>query len=577
MPDPIATTPTIELDSVDLTILQNHLVNICQEMAKAMMRTAYSPIFNEATDFCTMLLDTKGELLAMADMNPAMLGSGAFSGQWIIEEIGAENFEPGDVVIDNDPYRGMCHMPEHMVLAPFFFQDHLQGFVGNVAHVGEIGGMAPGSFASNATDIYQEGLRLPPIKIVRRGEYVRDLWKVILANHRTPDNSWGDFNAMLGSLNIGIRRMTALFESHGADYMAHAYEALYDHAEAWMRNEIRGLPNGAYEAEDVMEDDGVEPGRRHTIHLRVVIEDDNVIVDFTGTAPQARGPINAPYTVTYAGTCNGLFQLFNEFPLNAGTFRPIQVIAPPGSLVNVVHPAPCVAGQTEVQPRIIDLIQGACLGQAVPERVAASCGGTCSNFLFGGIHPETHRYYAKYHFDGIGWGGRHRSDGNSAQNVPHGNCANTPIEIFESRFPFRHIRYSLRPDSAGPGRHRGGLGIVREMEVVADEITVSALYERMEVAPWGIFGGESGQRTRLLVRRQGTDTYVDFVDAFGTTSPSKFTNVVLKRGDRVLIETPGGGGYGPPSERDPELVKQDLEDGRISPEVAAAAYGFRGS
>jgi len=562
----------VKLDSVALKILQNRLVNICQEMAKAMMRTAYSPIFSESLDFCTILLDRNGDLLAMADMNPAMLGSGALSGKWIVEELGREAFEPGDVIVDNDPYRGMCHMPEHLLLAPFFHGGKLAGFVGNVAHVGEIGGMAPGSFASNATDIYQEGLRLPPVKLMRHGEYDESIWKVILANHRTPDNTWGDFNAMIGSLNIGLRRLEELFEEHGADELEEANVALFEHAEQWLRSEIRELADGAYSGEDVIEDDGVED-REYTIRVCVVVDGDEIVVDFTGTDPQARGPINAPYTVTLAATCNGLFQLFRDFPLNAGSFRPIKVIAPPGSLVNVVHPAPCVAGQTEIQPRIIDLIQGRCLAQAVPERVAAACGGTCSNFLFGGVHPETGRYYAHYHFDGMGWGGRRFTDGNSAQNVPHGNCPNTPIEIFETRFPFRHLRYSLRPDSGGAGRTRGGLGILREMEVLADEVTVSALYERMKREPWGIEGGRAGKRTQLLIRRAGEDEFRPFGAVFGTVSPSKFTNIRLRRGDRVLIATPGGGGYGPPSERDPELVLRDHQDGWISQEAAREEYG----
>jgi len=559
-------------DSVDLTILQNRLVNICQEMAKAMMRTSYSPIFSESLDFCTVVLDRNGDLVAMADMNPAMLGSGALSGKWIVEELGRDTFEPGDVVVDNDPYRGMCHMPEHLMLAPFFQRGELVGFVGNVAHVGEIGGMAPGSFASNATDIYQEGLRLPPVKLMRRGEYDEGIWKIILANHRTPDNTWGDFNAMIGSLNIGLHRLTDLFDEHGSVALQSAFDRLFDHAEQWLRSEIRELPDGTYSGEDAMEDDGVED-RPSMIRVSVTIEADEITVDFTGTDPQARGPINAPYTVTLAATCNGLFQLFREFPLNAGSFRPIKVIAPPGTLVNVTHPAPCVAGQTEIQPRIIDLIQGRCLAQAVPERIAAAGGGTCSNFLFGGVHPDTGRYYAHYHFDGMGWGGRRFTDGNSAQNVPHGNCPNTPIEIFETRFPLRHVRYSLRRDSGGAGRTRGGLGVVRELEVLADEVTVSALYERMKLEPWGIDGGLPGKRTELLIRRVGESDYRPFGEVFGTVSPSKFTNVRLRLGDHVLIATPGGGGYGPPSERDPDLVVLDHEDGWISTEAARDLYG----
>ena len=563
----------MSLAAVDLKILQNHLVNTCQEMALAMMRTSYSPIFSESLDFCTILFDREGEMLAIADINPAMLGSAALSAQWIIDELGADSFEPGDVVVDNDPYRGMCHMPEHLLLAPYFHDGELAAFVGNVAHVGEIGGKAPGSFASDATDIYQEGLRLPPVKLMSAGRYVQDIWKIMQANHRTPDNTWGDFNALIGSLGIGLRRLESLFGTHGSGWMQQAFAALFDHAEEWLQSQIQELPNGTYSGTDLIEDDGVED-RSHALRMRLTIEDERVIFDFTGTDPQARGPINAPYTVTFAAACNGLFQLFRDFPLNAGTFRPLRVIAPPGTIVNVIHPAPCVAGQTELQPRIIDMIQGQCLAQVVPDRIAAACGGTCSNFLFGGIHPDTGRYYAHYHFDGMGWGGRASADGNSACSAPHGNTPNTPVEVFESRFPLRHLRYSLRPDSGGPGSHRGGLGVIREFEVIAEEVTVSALYERMKVAPWGIRGGGHGARTELLIRRAGASDYRPFGEVFATLSPSKFTNVTVRRGDRILIASPGGGGYGPPSERAIADIEKDVLEGWVSPGRARADYGI---
>lgn len=563
----------MRLDPVDLKVLQNQLVNICQEMAMAMMRTAYSPIFSESLDFCTILFDRRGEMIAMADMNPAMLGSAALSGRWIIEELGADSFEPGDVVVDNDPYRGMCHMPEHLLLAPFFYDEQLAGFVGNVGHVGEIGGKAPGSFAADATDIYQEGLRLPPVKLMRHHEYVQDIWKIMLANHRTPRTSWGDFNAMIGSLNIGLRRLQGLFAQHGPVFMESAVAALYDYAESWLRSEIRDLPDGEWEATDVIEDDGVVDAA-YIVKVRVTIAGDGVIIDFTGTDAQAKGPINAPYTVTFAAACNGFFQLFREFPLNAGTYRPLKVIAPPGTVVNVTHPAPCVAGQTEMQPRIIDMIQGGCLGQAIPDRVAAAGGGTCSNFLIGGTHPGSGRYYTHYHFDGMGWGGRYSTDGNSACNAPHSNCPNTPIEVFETRFPFRHTQYRLRPDSGGAGRQRGGLGIIREFEVLADEVTVSALYERMRIEPWGIRGGKPGARTELLIRLAGSTEFRPFGEVFHTTSPSKFTNVAIRRGDRVMIKTPGGGGYGRPGERPPEALARDIQEGWVTSEAASRDYGI---
>src|SRR5262245_59688549 len=223
MPDPLV-----------LKLLHDQLVNVCEEMASALMRTSYSPIFSEGLDFSALILDEQGDLVAMANMNPAMLGQALYSGRWVIDDIGADAFEPGDVVVHNDPYRGGSHMPEHLLVAPFFHDGQLRGFVATIGHVAEIGGMAPGSFSANATEIYQEGLRLPPVKLVRAGEPVREVWRIMLANHRTPESTWGDFNAMIGALKVGMARLEALYEEHGAETILEAIPALYDYAEAWM-------------------------------------------------------------------------------------------------------------------------------------------------------------------------------------------------------------------------------------------------------------------------------------------------------------------------------------------------------
>jgi N-methylhydantoinase B len=560
-------------DAVWLKILHSQLVNICEEMAVAMMRTAYSPIFNEGLDFSCLVLDPNGELVAMANMNPAMLGQALFSGRWVIDDLAGDELEPGDVVVHNDPYRGGSHMPEHLLVAPFFHGGELRGFLGTVGHVAEIGGMAPGSFSSNATEIYQEGLRLPPVRLMRRGEPVQEVWRIMLANHRTPDSTWGDFHAMIGSLAIGQRRLAALYDEHGAERIAEGIPALFDYAESWMRRDIAALADGTYTAEDQQEDDGFAD-RPYVIRADVTIAGDRMIVDYSRTDEQARGVINAPYVVTASATYNGIFQVLgSEAPINAGAFRPIDIIAPPGTLVNVRHPGACVGGQTELQPRILDLIQGRILSQIVPERCAAASGGTSCNFLFGGVHPRTGRYYTHYNWEGIGWGGRATTDGNDAQIVPHGNCANTPLEVFETRYPWLHAQYRLNPDTGGPGRTRGGLGITRVLEVEADEIVVSALCDRSKVSPWGLFGGGEGGRTAFLVRRAGGDEFQTFSEAFGTRSDTKFSNVRLQRGDTVLLRSPSGGGYGPASERPPERVEVDVREGYVSRARAREDYG----
>lgn len=560
-------------DPVWLRVLQSQLVNICEEMGFATMRTSYSPIFSEGLDFCCMILNREGELVAMQNLNPAMTGQALYSGRWVVDDVGVESFDPGDVIIHNDPYRGGSHMPEHLVITPFFYDGELRGWLCNIAHVAEIGGMAPGSFSANATEVYQEGLRLPPVKIEERGEPVKDVWRIMLANHRTPDHSWGDFNAMIGSLKVGVRRLEALFDEHGAERVEDAIPALFDYAESWIRRDIDELPDGTYSGEDSQEDDGFEQ-RRYWLRADLTIDRDRMIVDWSRSDPQARGVINAPYPVTASATYTGIFQVIGSgAPFNSGAIRPIDIIAKPGTVVNVRHPGACVGGQTELQPRIVEIVQGKILSQVAPERTSAASGGTSGNFLFGGVHPATGQYYTNYHFEGMGWGGRAETDGNNAQIVPHGNCRNTPVEVFESRYPWITHEYRLNDDAGGAGRTRGGLGINRILEVEADEIVVSALCDRSKTSPWGVHGGLDGDRLAYLVKRAGSDEFVTFSEAFGTLSDTKFSNVRLERGDQVMLHSPSGGGYGPPIERDPEKVAEDVRGRFVSRESAYALYG----
>ena len=566
-------SPTSRIDLTTLSVIHNHLVNICREMGTAMMRTSYSPIFNEGLDFSCVLFNRNGEMIAQAEFCPAQLGAILYTVKWTIAELGLESFEEGDVVIHNDPYRGGCHMPEHMVLKPFFYGGELFGFAANIGHVAEIGGMAPGSFAATATEVFQEGLRLPLVKIMRRGEYVRDLWKLVLANHRTPRSTWGDFHAMIGSLHIAERRVHRLLDKYGAPFVNEACRELMDHAERWMREEIRRMPDGEYSFEDVMEDDGATENPTH-FRVTMVIRGDEIIADWSRSDPQARGVVNATFGVTASATYNAIFHVTDKnIPHNSGCYRPIKIIAPPGSCVNVKYPGPSVAGNTESHPRMVDLILGA-LAQAVPDRVAAAEGGTSCNFLFGGVHPETGQYYANYHFEGGGWGGRPFADGNNALIVPNGNCRNTPVEVFETRYPFLTHSYRLVPDSPGPGTYRGGLGTQRIIEVLPPaEVTVSAVFERMRVSPWGLFGGGPANHSAILVKKRGDTTFRTFKEVYHTISPAKFVNCIVSPGDQILLQAPGGGGYGDPHQRPADLVVRDVNQGFISPASGRDLYG----
>lgn len=434
--------------------------------------------------------------------------------------------------------------------------------------------MAVGSFASNATDVFQEGLRLPPLKIMDHGEHVKDIWKLILANHRTPRNTWGDLHAMLGSLNVAEQRLIDLMDKYGANFVLRATDELIIYSERLMREEIQTIPNGEYSFEEQMEDDGItnEP---YVIKATVVVQDGEVLVDYTGSDPQAKGPINATYGVTVSATYNAILQITSShIPRNAGCYRPISVIAPPGTVVNVKYPGPSVGGNTETQPRIVGAILGA-LSFVLPEKIMAAEGTTSCNFLFGGVHPITESYYVHYHFEASGWGGRFKTDGNSAQNHIHGNCRNTPVEIFETLYPFLVKSYGLNQDSGGPGRRRGGLGTHRVLKVLAPTITVSVMMDHVKYGAWGAFGGKPGGLAGIWIKRKSDDNYRTFPEVFDTVSPSKFANVIITEGDEILIASAGGGGYGDPKERERELVQRDIDEGFISKEAAEQYYGVK--
>jgi N-methylhydantoinase B len=566
---------TLKLDSVGLHVLHNALANAAAEMALVMMKTAYSTIFNEGLDFSTVLLDREGNLIAEKNYTPSMMGAIPNTVRWALEELGEGFFEPGDVVVHNDPYRGNCHMPEHMMMKPIFRDGELAAFAGCIGHVAEIGGKAVGSFASDATDCYQEGLRLPPVKLFEQGRYNEQVWRIVLANHRTPRNTWGDFHAMIGALNVGERRLAALFDRYGADVIREGSARLIEYSEKRLRAEIAELPDGEYSAAMWVEDDGVSTDP-FEVKVTVVIRGDEVIADFTGSSRQVKGPMNAVYVVAASAVYNAVFCVTDPMtliPRNSGCYRPVRIIAPPGSVVNCEHPAPSVGGNTDLQPKLIDLLLEA-LAPAAPGMVAASTGGSSSNLLFGGIHPETGQFFSNYHYDGMGTGATLSKDGNDAETTRHSNCRNTPVEVFEQRYPLLTVDHGLVPDSGGPGRHRGGLATYRTLQVTSDEVTFSALFDRCKIRPHGLAGGLDAMGSEILVRRAGESRFRRFDEVFGVASPTKFTNVVLRRGDELHYRTAGGGGYGPPAERDPDFVLADVRNGYVSRDVALRDYGI---
>jgi N-methylhydantoinase B/oxoprolinase/acetone carboxylase alpha subunit len=343
-----------------------------------------------------------------------------------------------------------------------------------------------------------------------------------------------------------------------------------------MRAEIAAIPDGTYEFTDYMEDDGVvdEPVM---FHVTVTVDGERMIVDWTGSAPQVRGAVNATYGVTASAVYNAIFHITDSsIPKNSGAYRSIHIIAPPGTVANVVYPGPSVGGNTETHPKLVDMVTGALSG-VLREKVAAAEGASCCNFLFGGVHPRTGDFYANYHLEGCGWGAKDYADGNNAQIVVNGNCRNTPVEIFETRYPLETVEYSLIEDSGGAGRHRGGLGTRRIMRVSAGaEVTASALLDRTKgpFRAWGLEGGLPGGYGAILVRRRGEGDFRTFPEVFGTVSASKFTNVVLHEGDEVCLDSPGGGGFGDPHDRVRDAVARDVAERFVTPDAARELYGW---
>ncbi|MGF7163006.1 5-oxoprolinase (ATP-hydrolyzing)/N-methylhydantoinase B [Rhodoligotrophos appendicifer] len=550
-------------DMVAMKILEGNLVSICRDMGITLMKTAYSTIFSESLDFTCGLFAANGDMIAVGEFCPSMISGMPMIIKTVIQEIEPGEMEEGDILLHNDPYRGGMHTPEHLFFKPIFFEGELVGFSGAIGHVAEIGGVAPGSFYAEARDIFAEGLRVPPVKIKRRGEDNIDVWKILLANVRTPRTNHGDYRALIAAVDLGERRTIELLQKYGKEHFTQITSSLMDYAEERMRAEISDIPDGHYSFQDFMEDDGLVD-QELRIHVDLFVQGDEIVADFSKSSPQAKGPINTPLSIPTAATQNAILQLTDgSIPKNSGCFRPIKIIAPPGSLLNVNYPAPEVGGNTECHPRIAYTVLGA-LATCLPGRVPAADGSTWSNFLFGGTDPRTGEYYCCYDVHIVGWGGSASGDGNSAVGSINGNCPMVPIEVYETRFPWIVEEYSLVPDSGGAGQFRGGLGVRKVVRCDADEITFSHMGDRHKRGSWGLNDGEEGQPGSFLFEEAGTQGWKPVTQVFNKVSSSKFANLTAHRGDRIQITTPGGGGYGLPSDRETASTAEDFSEGFVS-------------
>ena len=562
------------MDMINMNIVESAMIAIAREMGINVQKTAYSTIFSEGEDFTCALANRNGELIAVADFCPSQIGGVPLLVRSMIKEIPLSEMSEGDVVIHNDPYRGGLHTPEHTVFKPIFVEDKIVAFSVCVGHFVEVGGMVPGGFPGEATEIFHEGLRVPPIKIIKEGKDVPEVWKMMLANVRTPRGNYGDMRALISAVDLGEKRLKSLIEKYGAQTFESTVQDLMDYSEKRMRAELETFKDGKYTFVDKVEDDGIED-KEYEIHIAVYVQGGEVVVDYTGSSKQAKGPINATLGVAWSAAFNAILHMTDEtIPLNSGCFRPIRVIAPAGTVMNVDYPGSEVGGNTETHPLIVSAIFGAMV-DCVPDRVMASEGTTHGCFVFGGHDELNDEPYGGFDFSYVGYGGRSFADGNDATDSINGNCANTPMEVFETRFPWIVEEYALRPNSGGAGQFRGGLSNVKQM-MCTGEMLVSQMTNKHKICAWGLKNGGGGALGATLYKKAGGNKWETTVEAYGKVSPSKYSNIPMNPGDRVRVLAPGGGGFGAPADRSHEAVTEDVREGYISEDQARKIYDFRG-
>ena len=512
-------------DPTTLEIYRALFTSVAEEMGIALRRTAFSPNIKERRDYSCAVFDAQGRVIAQGDHMPVHLGSMPMAVAAALDEI---DFAPGDVVAVNDPFAGGTHLPDVTLVTPVVKGSRILFYVANRAHHADIGGATPGSMGL-ATDIYGEGIRIPPIRLVRNGVLDRDTMRLLLANVRGNVERRGDFDAQIGSLKTGTTRLLEIIERRGEREATEYAAQLIDYSARLMRHTIASIPDGVYEAEDALDDDGVED-RPVKIAVRITIRGERAIVDFTGSAPQVIGAINAVEAITVSAV-SYVFRCLvaGEVPASAGLMQPIEVIAPAGTVVNANPPASVAGGNVETSQRIVDVLFKA-LSQALPDRIPAASQGTMNNLTIGGIDTRSGHGHEFSYYETVagGMGARPSLDGMSGVHTHMTNSLNTPAEALEYAYPLRVREYRLRRGSGGEGKQRGGDGVVREIETIVPA-RMSLLADRRKRGPYGLQGGDEGARGVNRINEQ--------------TIPAKGSHE-LKAGDRIHIETPGGGGWG---------------------------------
>jgi N-methylhydantoinase B len=517
-------------DPTTLEIYRALYTSVAEEMGLVLRRTAFSPNIKERRDYSCAVFDRRGRVVAQGDHMPVHLGSMPMA---VAAALGEVRLAPGDVVALNDPFAGGTHLPD-VTLVSGVYPEKAGGrtlfYVANRAHHADIGGASPGSMGP-ATDVYGEGLRIPPVRIVRGGRLDEEMMRLVLANVRGAAERRADFEAQIGSLRTGALRLLEIVARRGARETASYARHLIAYSARLMRRAIEAIPDGVYEAADALDDDGVGGGEV-TIRVRVTVQGGRARVDFTGSAPQAAGAINAVEAITVSAVAYVFRCLVGgDAPASAGLMEPVEVVAPIGTVLNAVHPAAVAGGNVETSQRIVDVLFRA-LHRALPEKIPAASQGTMNNLTIGGVDPRSGREFAYYETIAGGMGARPTQDGMSAVHTHMTNSLNTPAEALEYAYPLRVRAYRIRKNSGGKGRHKGGDGVVREIETLAPA-RMSLLADRRRLAPYGLGGGEDGDKGRDYVIHCGRARKIRSKGSWQ-----------LEAGDSVRIETPGGGGHG---------------------------------
>jgi len=553
------------LDAVTLEILLNALRSVADETYVSLMRSAYSTNIKERNDHSTAVIDPKGRLIALCEgAQPIHLSSMLGLTTQLLKRYHLSDFKPGDIFVGNDPFvAGGSHLPDVNMSMPIFVEDVMVGFMCNIAHHADIGGMAPGSM-SGGTEIYQEGLRIPPVRLFDGGRLCSDIMDLILLNVRVPDERRGDYNAQIAACRLGARRVVELAEAKGTATLLQAFDEIVERTFTRMKKAAGKIPTGAFTFTDRMDDDGrgaLDMPLTVTVTAGDPAREGRVVFDFTGTSPAVRGNINCPYYATQSSVAYVFRAMIDpECPINQGMLDAMEVIAPEGCLVNAAFPS-AVAGRANTCQRVIDTVIGA-LADAMPNEAVGAANGANTMAVLSGMGEDGKRYVYLETVGG-GFGGRVAHDGKDGVQVHLINTSNLPVEAIETEYPLIVEAYEFIPDSGGAGRQRGGLGLRRILRPRGHSAQFSGQGERFRNAPWGVFGGESGGTGRFLIRR-----------ANGAVEelPTKPSFVEIQPDEALIVETAGAGGYGNPAERSHEAIAEDLASGKFSPAYIAAHY-----